>query len=278
MFYDLSISDTQLEAETQKERVAVAFSLGYDGFASPHQASTSIDRSGRTPAPQCHKSARPISLTPLTCRCSIRKLTTTELKAAVKGMRTVRSQMATAGDVEKMVQLSRLNLQIEDTNEAQKALSNATVVNSYDILAVQPQSERAFAYACTSLDVDLISLDLSKRLNFKFKPDAIQTAMKRGVQFEILYAPLIREPGSRRQIYANAQALARETRGRSIVLSSGARAAIELRGPYDVVNIATFLGLTESQAFAAVGKNAAAAIEHATKRKAYRGTLTMRVS
>ena len=37
-FYDLSVSDTQLEPETQKERTGIALSLGYDGVASPHQA------------------------------------------------------------------------------------------------------------------------------------------------------------------------------------------------------------------------------------------------
>ena len=101
--------------------------------------------------------------------------------------------------------------------------------------------------------------------------------MQRGVYFEILYAPILREPGSRRQIFTNAQALTRETRGRGIVLSSGARTAIELRGPYDVVNLGTFLGLTEQQAHAAVGKNAVAVVEHARKRKSYRGTLSIRV-
>ena len=78
-------------------------------------------------------------------------------------------------------------------------------------------------------------------------------------------------------MFANAQALSRETRGKGILLSSGARTAIELRGPYDLVNLATFLGLSEVQAHAAVGKNAAAVVEHAKKRKAFRGTLTIRV-
>ncbi len=175
------------------------------------------------------------------------------------------------------MQLTRLNIPIDDTNVAQEAMNNAAVVNSYDILAVQPQSERAFAFACNSLYIDIISLDLSKRLSYRFRPDLIKAALQRGVFFEILYAPLLRELGSRRQMFANAQSLSRETRGRGIILSSGARTAIELRGPYDVVNLATFLGLSEAQAHAAVGKNPAAVVEHAKKRKAFRGTLVIRV-
>jgi len=178
----------------------------------------------------------------------------------------------------KLVQLNRLNIPIEDTNLAQEAMNSTAVLNSYDILAVQPQSERAFAFACNSLDIDIISLDLSKRLSYRFKPDLIKAALQRGVHFEILYAPLLREPGSRRQMFANAQSLARETRGKGIIISSGARTAIELRGPYDAVNLATFLGLSEAQAYAGVGKNAAMVVEHAKKRKAFRGALIIRVS
>ena len=39
--------------------------------------------------------------------------------------------------------------------------------------------------ACTSLDVDMISLDLAKRLPFKLKPGPLQAALKRGVFFEV---------------------------------------------------------------------------------------------
>lgn len=43
-------------------------------------------------------------------------------------------------------------------------------------------------------------------------------------------------------------ALVRAVRGQGIILSSGARAAFELRGPYDAVNLATLLGLRGDQA------------------------------
>lgn len=43
-------------------------------------------------------------------------------------------------------------------------------------------------------------------------------------------------------------ALVRAVRGQGIILSSGALAAFELRGPYDAVNLATLLGLRGDQA------------------------------
>ena len=39
--------------------------------------------------------------------------------------------------------------------------------------------------ACTSLNVDIITLDLSKRMPFRLKPAAVQAALKRGIFFEV---------------------------------------------------------------------------------------------
>ena len=152
------------------------------------------------------------------------------------------------------------------------------MLGTYDIVAVQPCSERALAQACTSLDVDIISLDLAKRLPYRFKPATMQSAIHRGIHFEITYASLLRDTGSRKQLLANAQALCRETRGRNIVVSSGARTAMELRGPHDVINLATFFGMSQQQAQAALGRNALQLLNHARTRQAYRGALILTVS
>jgi ribonuclease P/MRP protein subunit RPP1 len=181
------------------------------------------------------------------------------------------------GNAYRFQQLTRLNIPIDDANTAQAACSNTIVVASYDIVAVQPLSERAFAQACTALDVDIISLDLSKRLAYRFKPAAVQAAIARGIHFEILFSPALRDAASRRQLFTNAQALCRETRGKNIIISSGARSVADLRGPYDVSNLGTFLGLTPHQAKNAITCGPVNALRHATARKAYRGTLTIRV-
>lgn len=172
-------------------------------------------------------------------------------------------------------QLTRLNIPIDDANTAQAACSNTAVLHTYDIVAVQPLQERAFAQACTSLDVDIISLDLSKRLPYRFKPALLKAAVERGVVFEITFSAILRDPSSRKQLFANAQALCNETRGRGIIISSAAKSAMELRGPQDVVNLAIFLGLTQEQARRALTNNVAAALQHARTRKAFRGVLTL---
>jgi ribonuclease P/MRP protein subunit RPP1 len=43
--------------------------------------------------------------------------------------------------------------------------------------------------------------------------------------------------------------------GRGVVLSSGARQAMELRGPNDVINMGTLFGLSVEFAKAAISKN-----------------------
>ena len=102
--------------------------------------------------------------------------------------------------------------------------------------------------ACSSLQVDIISLDLAHRLPFRLRPKVLAPAVERGVMFEISYACCLRDETSRRLLFSNATALARATRGRNIIISSGARTAFELRGPYDVINLSTLFGLPESHA------------------------------
>ena len=102
--------------------------------------------------------------------------------------------------------------------------------------------------ACASLQVDIISLDLSHRLPFRLRPKVLAPAVQRGVMFEISYACCLRDETSRRLLFSNATALARATRGQNIIVSSGARTAFELRSPYDAMNLSALFGLPERHA------------------------------
>ena len=62
----------------------------------------------------------------------------------------------------------------------------------------------ACAQACTSLQVDLIALNLGRRLPFRLRTGALQAAVKRGVYFELCYAPALRDEASRRNFFTNA--------------------------------------------------------------------------
>lgn len=87
-----------------------------------------------------------------------------------------------------LTQLSRLTIVAEDAAAAQQAAGTGAVTGSYDVLAVQPLSEQVFVQACTNLPIDIISLDLTKRLSYRIKTGMVSAAMRRGVHFEVSHA------------------------------------------------------------------------------------------
>ena len=55
-----------------------------------------------------------------------------------------------------------------------------------------------------SLDVDLITFDLARRLPFRLRPAVLAAAVRRGVALELCYAPALRDEASRRNLFGNA--------------------------------------------------------------------------
>ncbi|KAK9861946.1 hypothetical protein WJX84_000126 [Apatococcus fuscideae] len=143
----------------------------------------------------------------------------------------------------------------------------------YDLLAVQPLSERLLQQACSSLQVDIICLDLAHRLPFRLRPKVLAPALQRGVMFEVCYAACLRDETSRRFLFSNAAALTRATHGQNIIVSSGARTAFELRGPYDAINLSTLFGLPERHAKSAVSTRCAQLLEQAQLRGFHKQTI-----
>lgn len=148
------------------------------------------------------------------------------------------------------------------------------IVQSYDFIAVQPENEKMFQVACTHLDIDMITLDMSGRLAFPLRPGYLKLAMDRGVVFELQYAPMIRDPSARRHTIANALSLLRTLKGgKHVVLSSGATAPWQIRAPSDVMNLAGLLGVGQDLRKSTVTHTPHAAFMHAGTRKlTYRGT------
>ncbi|PNH05238.1 Ribonuclease P protein subunit p30, partial [Tetrabaena socialis] len=121
--------------------------------------------------------------------------------------------------------------------------------------------------ACTSLDVDVVVLELAQRGAVKLRPPAVKAALRRGIYFEIAYAPGLRESTARRNLFCNAQALVRATRGKNILLSSSARSASEVRSPLELLHVGALLGLTRQQAQAAISLAPRAVLAHAAARR-----------
>ena len=149
--------------------------------------------------------------------------------------------------------------------------------SAYDILALRPLSEKSLSQACLDLECDIISIDLTERYPFYFKHKMVANAVKRGIKFELCYAPglLVNDGGqARRNLISNATGLIRATRGRGIIISSEAKRALALRGPSDAVNMACVWGLGQERGAEGIGREARSVVVQAgLKRTGYRGVI-----
>ncbi|XP_071949035.1 ribonuclease P protein subunit p30-like [Antedon mediterranea] len=172
-------------------------------------------------------------------------------------------------------QLSRVTLILKD-NTTFARMSTDNAIQSYDLLAVQPTTDKLFLLACTQLEVDIISLDFTQRLPFFMKYHPVRAAQDRGVHFEIIYTPAINNTTARRNIIGNAHALVAVNNGKNVIISSQAERVMEIRSPYDVANLGLLFGLSESQCKNALSRNCRALLMHAISRKSVRSTLSVR--
>ncbi|OCT49237.1 putative ribonuclease P protein subunit 3 [Cladophialophora carrionii] len=170
--------------------------------------------------------------------------------------------------------LTRLTLTISDATQNHRLTQFSP---AYNLLALRPTTEKTLQLCCTSLECDLISLDLSQRLTYNIKFKTVSSALQRGIRFEICYAPAIQASGNseaRRNLISGATQLIRATRGRGIILSSEARNALSVRGPHDVINLAQIWGLGQERGKEALCEEAEKVVRLAAmKRTSFRGII-----
>ncbi|XP_050214254.1 protein GAMETOPHYTE DEFECTIVE 1 [Mercurialis annua] len=152
-------------------------------------------------------------------------------------------------------QYTRLTVCVDCPAQYQVLNSGNMILKSYDLIAVRPLNQLAFDYVCEKAEVNIIAIDFSDKLPFRLKFPMVKAAIERGVYFEITYADLIVDVQLRRQMIPNAKLLVSWTRGRNLIISSAASSINELRGPYDVANLSSLLGLSMERAKAAISKN-----------------------
>ena len=136
---------------------------------------------------------------------------------------------------------TRLTVQLDDQSQVHQLSSDP--VQSHDILAVQPATEKLFQQACKTLDVDIISLDMTERLPFYLKFPTVNAAIERGIRFGIVYSSAIRDSSQRKNLISTALDLVVFAKGRNIIISSGAVNELDFRGPYDIINLGLLFNL-----------------------------------
>ncbi|KAL2063370.1 hypothetical protein VTL71DRAFT_5175 [Oculimacula yallundae] len=150
------------------------------------------------------------------------------------------------------------------------------LASTYDILALRPTNEKAYLAACISLsEHSLISLDLTIRYPFHWKPKPLMTAINRGIRIEICYGQAVgEESNARRNFISNVLAIVRATKGRGLVISSEAKSVLGVRAPADVLNLLGVWGLARERGLEGMGVNPrGVVVNEGLKRSSFRGVI-----
>ncbi|XP_031410308.1 ribonuclease P protein subunit p30 isoform X2 [Meleagris gallopavo] len=126
------------------------------------------------------------------------------------------------GTSKRLKVLTRLTLVVSDPSHCNLLRSTSTNIRLYDIIAVFPKTEKLFHIACTTLDVDLVCINVTEKLPFYFRRPPVNMAIDRGIYFELLYTPAIKDSTMRRYTISNAISLMQICKGKNIVISSAA--------------------------------------------------------
>lgn len=116
--------------------------------------------------------------------------------------------------------LNRITVVVDEA--AQLATLGSPVLESYDLVAVAPGSEKLFQQ-CLQFDFDIISLRFASKQQFYLKRPQLHVAAEKGIMFEISYASALVDAHSRRFLIGNAVSVSRVTMGKQTILSSGAK-------------------------------------------------------
>ncbi|MED6158344.1 hypothetical protein PIB30_031974 [Stylosanthes scabra] len=151
-------------------------------------------------------------------------------------------------------QYTRVTVCVDNPFQTNAVYCDNPILMTYDLLAIKPSNQVTFDMACQKSDVDIITIDFSKKLPFKIKSNMVKVAAERGVCFEVSYSGLLTDTDVRRPWIHGAKYLMEWARRRNVIISSAAPSVNDLRGPCDVANLLSLLGLSKERAKDAISK------------------------
>ncbi|KPJ02901.1 Ribonuclease P protein subunit p30 [Papilio xuthus] len=162
--------------------------------------------------------------------------------------------------------LQRVTIEFSESSISHK-FNHSENIRKYDIIAVVPKTLQAFQYACSSLDVDIITFDPQIRLSYKVSRKLYNQAVERGLFFELMYSPAIKDSTARKNIISMAHTYFAVGKSNNIVITSGADNYNLIRGVHDVINLGFILGMNSNQSLDSIRNNARRLIIKAEGRK-----------
>jgi ribonuclease P/MRP protein subunit RPP1 len=168
-----------------------------------------------------------------------------------------------------MLILNRVTIEVNATNDFDLIGSTQSKkFEPYDLVAVMPTSDEAFAAACAREDLDLIAIDASSRIQFRPKPQHVDQAIARGVYFELRYSGALQSDTCRQYFIANATVFIRACRGRGLIASSGGKEMYQVRSAHDLANLMCLCGAKGMErALEFVSSNPKHIVERANERR-----------
>ena len=125
-------------------------------------------------------------------------------------LREVAADATSRGARPDLVVLRRCTVRFAEPGQLQEMVrANDDAIRSYDVFALEPTTERAFASACANGRADIITTQLGARPAFRLRAPALKAAASAGASFEVSYNAALMDVGARRNFFANAAAATR---------------------------------------------------------------------
>jgi len=253
MYHDLSLSvsdDKQSRQTTYRELTVSAFYDGYAAVASNYETSVMPAVNSEIPNPKA--------------------ISDRELDNHTSHF--LRKQKYESSSFS---QFTRLTITLDDHKMYQQftAPKAEEYFKKFDILAVKPKAQIILQNVCAYVDCDIISFDLSERMPVQLKRPQVNQAVSRGIMFELTYSSGFKDRVSKRMMIANALQIVEATKGKNLIISSGALDAFSQRSPNDVINLGIMFGMTQDQAKRALVDNPKSVLKHAAAREIYKSTV-----
>lgn len=120
-------------------------------------------------------------------------------------------------------------------------MNTSANLKRYHLVAGAPRTEAAMQHCCSTFAGDIVARCETepgagyKMLHISHK--YFQLALRRGLCFEIKYAPAIVDSNIRRDMLTIGHQYAAQRKAKNVVISSGALGKFQVRGPYDIANL-----------------------------------------
>ncbi|XP_044726500.1 ribonuclease P protein subunit p30, partial [Chrysoperla carnea] len=143
--------------------------------------------------------------------------------------------------------IHRLTIKFSDSSLTVR-LNQSLNIRKYHLLAALPLTQTAFQIACSTFDTDIITFDPENKNVIKLSRKLYNQAINRGLVFELMYTPAIRDSTHRKNIIHMSHLYHAFGKSKQIIVSSWASEPQHVRSPYDIVNLGLIFGLSEQQA------------------------------